>query len=311
MKRLAIFAAIVMIAPASSFADENILSTAASNGSFNTLVSLVVAADLDEALQSKGEFTVFAPTDEAFAKLPKGTLKDLLKPENKDQLAKILTYHVVSGKVTALDAVSAGKAKTLANQSVSISIKDGRIQINNAKLINNDIKASNGIIHVIDAVLLPGQTSTHTTSTPTKTDASEITITSDWDSPVNRDGITADKIIIRCGGAGRIRLTNVTAKTIVTTIGGGGSVSLEGTVADHKVNVSGGAVLRARDLISQTTEIQVNGGGDAEINATKSLIARANGGATLRYVETDAKITKTINKYAKFTPLTMKTKGSH
>jgi len=260
---------------------------------------------LKETLSGKGPFTVFAPTDEAFEALPKGTLKSLLKPENKKQLTKILTYHVVSGKVTARKAVQSGKATTLAKESVSISIEDGRIQINNAKVISNDLEAGNGIIHVIDKVLLPGQS-----SNPEKEHSDEVTITSDWDSPVVRDGIEADKIIIRCGGAGNIRLTNVKANKIVTSIGGGGTVSIAGKVDEHRASVSGGAVLRARDLVSATTEVQVNGGGDAEVNATEGLIARANGGAKLRYVATGAKITKSINKYADFRQI-VKSESAH
>ena len=286
----------VLLPPADE--DKTIIGVAKKAGSFKTLLAAVEAAGLNETLTGKGPFTVFAPTDKAFAALPKGTLKELLKAENKDQLTKILTYHVVSGKVTAKDAINAGKAKTIAHESVTITIKDGRLQINEAGVISNDIEASNGIIHVIDQVLLPAKK-----STPTVKRGSQVTITSDWDSPVTRDGIEADKIIIRCGGAGKVRLTNVKAKSIETRIGGGGSVSIDGNAEEHNATVSGGAVLRARNLVSSNTEVQVNGGGDAEVHATKSLIARANGGATLRYVKTAAKISKSINQYANFGPI--------
>ncbi len=124
-----------------------------------------------------------------------------------------------------------------------------------------------------------------------------------WNKFLANDGVTADRIIIRCGGAGRIRLTNVQAQEIITRIGGGGSVEIEGTVANHEVNVSGGATLLAKNLTSLKTEIQVNGGGNAVVNATEQLIASVNAGATLKYVETSANIEKRINKYADFSPV--------
>jgi uncharacterized surface protein with fasciclin (FAS1) repeats len=124
-------------------------------GRFNTLVAAVKAAGLVEALKGPGPFTVFAPTDEAFAKLPQGTLENLLKPENKDALKKILTYHVVAGKVTAKDVVKLDSAKTLEGGSLTIHQGGGGVMINNANVIKTDIAASNGVIHVIDTVLLP------------------------------------------------------------------------------------------------------------------------------------------------------------
>ncbi len=124
-------------------------------GSFNTLVAAVQAAGLAEALSGEGPFTVFAPTDEAFAKLPAGTVESLLKPENKDKLAAILKYHVVEGRVYSPDAVAAGKAKTLQGGALKIMVDGSAAMINNAKLLKTDIDASNGVIHVIDSVLLP------------------------------------------------------------------------------------------------------------------------------------------------------------
>ena len=290
----------VLLPPAK---DSSIVGVAKAAGDFETLLAAVQAAGLAETLAGEGPFTVFAPTDKAFADLPAGTLEDLLKPENKEKLVALLKYHVLTEKVTAQEAVKAGTAKTLAGPPLRISISEGRLTINDSKVITNDLPASNGIIHVIDKVLLPPQEmhSTKASQMPQK----EITITSDWNSPVTRDGLVADKINIRVGGAGRVRLTNVTAKEIVTTIGGGGSVSIQGKVADHNARVNGGAVLRARDLVSETTKLQVNGGGVAEVNATKKLIASANGGAKIRYVETDADIVKTINKYAEFSPISV------
>lgn len=138
-------------------ADKDIVDTAAGAGSFKTLVAAVKAADLVDTLKGKGPFTVFAPTDAAFAKLPEGTVESLLKPENKDKLVAILTYHVVSGKVLAADAVKLdGKtAKTVEGSPIEINVKNGKVMINKAKVEKADIVTSNGVIHVIDNVLLP------------------------------------------------------------------------------------------------------------------------------------------------------------
>jgi uncharacterized surface protein with fasciclin (FAS1) repeats len=134
-----------------------IVEVAAGNKSFTTLVAAVKAAGLVETLSGKGPFTVFAPTDEAFAKLPKGTVEDLLKPENKAKLTAILTYHVVAGKVMAADAIKLdGKmAATVNKQEIAIKVKDGKVMINDATVIIPDVAASNGVIHAIDTVLLP------------------------------------------------------------------------------------------------------------------------------------------------------------
>jgi uncharacterized surface protein with fasciclin (FAS1) repeats len=133
----------------------DIVDTAVGAGSFKTLVSAVKAADLVETLKGEGPFTVFAPTDEAFAKLPTGTLQDLLKPENKSKLQSILTYHVVAGKVVASDVVGLNSAKTVNGQELSIKVIDGNVMVNDAKVVKTDILCSNGVIHVIDSVVLP------------------------------------------------------------------------------------------------------------------------------------------------------------
>lgn len=133
---------------------KDIVDTAVAAGSFKTLVAAVKAGDLVEALKGDGPFTVFAPTDEAFAKLPKGTVESLLKPENKEKLVAVLKYHVVAGKVTSGQVVKLKEAKTLQGQTFAVSAKDG-VKINNAKVVKADIEASNGVIHVIDTVLLP------------------------------------------------------------------------------------------------------------------------------------------------------------
>ena len=135
--------------------DKNIVQTAVSAGSFNTLVAAVQAAGLADVLTGAGPFTVFAPTDEAFAKLPAGTVEYLLKPENNSKLVALLTYHVVAGRVTAGEVVSLTSAKTVNGQELSISARDGSVMIDNAQVTGTDIMASNGIIHVIDSVILP------------------------------------------------------------------------------------------------------------------------------------------------------------
>jgi len=132
----------------------DIVDTAVNAGSFKTLAAALQAAGLVDTLKGKGPFTVFAPTDEAFAKLPAGTVETLLKPENKAKLTAILTYHVVPGNVKAADVVKLTSAKTVQGQTVAIDAKDG-VKINNAKVVKADIETSNGVIHVIDTVLLP------------------------------------------------------------------------------------------------------------------------------------------------------------
>jgi uncharacterized surface protein with fasciclin (FAS1) repeats len=133
----------------------DIVDTAVSAGSFKTLAAALKAADLIDTLKGPGPFTVFAPTDEAFAKLPPGTVDDLLKPENKEKLRAVLTYHVVSGKVAAADAMKLTSAKTVQGQELTISTEGGGVKIDGANVTKADIAASNGVIHVIDAVVLP------------------------------------------------------------------------------------------------------------------------------------------------------------
>ncbi|MEY3175933.1 MAG: hypothetical protein RLZZ436_3847 [Planctomycetota bacterium] len=133
----------------------DIVDTAVGAGKFNTLVAAVKAAGLVETLKGEGPFTVFAPTDEAFAKLPKGTVEDLLKPENKEKLVAILTYHVVPGKVMAADVVKLKSAKTVQGQEVAIAVNGGAVTVDGARVVKTDIGCSNGVIHVIDSVILP------------------------------------------------------------------------------------------------------------------------------------------------------------
>ena len=148
-------ATMVLAGGAARAAEKNIVETAVAAGSFTTLAKALQAAGLVETLNGKGPFTVFAPTDEAFAKLPAGTIEELLKPENKAKLQAILTYHVVSGKVMASQVTGLESAKTVNGQSVKISVRDGGVMIDNAHVVKTDIGTSNGVIHVIDTVLLP------------------------------------------------------------------------------------------------------------------------------------------------------------
>lgn len=133
---------------------QDIVGVATGAGSFNTLVAAVKAAGLVETLKGQGPFTVFAPTDEAFAKLPAGTVESLLLPENKQKLIGILTYHVLAGKVMAAD-VKTMQAKTVNGAELAITVGTGGVLVNNAKVVATDIAASNGVIHVIDTVVLP------------------------------------------------------------------------------------------------------------------------------------------------------------
>ena len=147
----------------------DIIDTAVNAGSFNTLAAALGAADLFDALKSDGPFTVFAPTDDAFAELPKGTVETLLKPENKKMLQSVLLYHVVPGKANAETVLSRNAWSTLNGQRISISQSDSGAMVNNAKILTTDIKTSNGVIHVIDTVILP-----ETKTIPEVADSAEV-----------------------------------------------------------------------------------------------------------------------------------------
>jgi uncharacterized surface protein with fasciclin (FAS1) repeats len=139
-------------------AKQDIVDTAISAGSFNTLVAAVQAAELVEALKGTGPFTVFAPTDEAFAALPEGTVESLLKPENQEQLQAVLLYHVVSGKIMAADIGSGAQAATLQGATIDVVGSSSGVTVNGANVLSADVMTSNGVIHVIDAVILPPAT---------------------------------------------------------------------------------------------------------------------------------------------------------
>jgi len=133
----------------------NIVETAVGNGSFKTLVAAVTAAELVDTLSGTGPFTVFAPVDAAFDALPAGTVESLVKPENKEKLQGILTYHVVAGKVMSSDLSDGMTATTVNGAKITIHIKDGKVMINNAEVVTADVATDNGVIHVINTVLMP------------------------------------------------------------------------------------------------------------------------------------------------------------
>jgi uncharacterized surface protein with fasciclin (FAS1) repeats len=133
----------------------NIVETAVNHGSFKTLVTAVTAADLVETLTSEGPFTVFAPMDDAFGKLPEGTVETLVKPENKEQLTSILTYHVLAGKIMSTDLSDGMKAKTVNGKEVTVHLKEGKVFINDAEVVLADVETDNGIIHAVDKVIMP------------------------------------------------------------------------------------------------------------------------------------------------------------
>ena len=158
------YALVALIAATASFsatdvkaepADKTIVEIAAGAEDFSTLVAAVKAAGLVDVLSSEGPFTVFAPTNEAFAKLPEGTVESLLKPENKDKLIAVLKYHVVPGKVMAKDVVKVDSAKTAQGSSVTVTGEGKTVKVDNATVVKTDIEASNGVIHVIDTVIIP------------------------------------------------------------------------------------------------------------------------------------------------------------
>lgn len=154
MKKLFLIACALGFTASAAFAADDIIATAKATGTFKTLCTALDAASKTEMLQGKGPFTVFAPSDEAFAKLPNGTLDDLLKPENKEKLAKILSYHVIAGKIMAAD-VRTNMTKSVNGANLDIRVNGTEITVNDAKVIKSDVDASNGVIHVIDKVLMP------------------------------------------------------------------------------------------------------------------------------------------------------------
>jgi uncharacterized surface protein with fasciclin (FAS1) repeats len=151
---LAAVAAVSFAGPAQE-KPKNIVLTAQEAGQFKTLIKALQAAGLQETLEGEGPFTVFAPTDDAFAKLPAGTLADLLKPENRTKLQRILTYHVVAGKVTSAEVVKLRSAKAVSGDTIPIRTRNGAVMVDGARVVTPDVMASNGVIHVIDTVILP------------------------------------------------------------------------------------------------------------------------------------------------------------
>ena len=152
---LALVGILAAVSPTRAQHTKDIVDTAVAAGSFTTLAKALTAADLVATLKGPGPFTVFAPTDDAFAKLPAGTLDNLLKPENKAMLRRVLTYHVVAGKVMATDVVKVSSAKAVSGDMLPITVNGGTVRVHGARVVKTDIAASNGVIHVIDTVLLP------------------------------------------------------------------------------------------------------------------------------------------------------------
>ena len=156
MKKILAFTAACSLLLTSAYAaHDDIVDTAKSAGMFKTLTAALDAADKTSMLKEKGPFTVFAPSDDAFAKLPKGTVENLLKPENKEKLAKLLAYHVLEGKAVMSSDVKTMMAKTANGADLNIKVKGDKVTVNGAKIVKADVKASNGVIHVIDTVLMP------------------------------------------------------------------------------------------------------------------------------------------------------------
>ena len=161
MKRIYVMTCVALLLTVglsgSALADsrKDIVDTAIAAGNFKTLTAALQAAGLVGTLKGSGPFTVFAPTDEAFAKLPAGTVEDLLKPENKQKLISILTYHVVAGKVMAKDVVKLHDAKTVNGQELNVMVRGGKVMVDKANVVKTDVQCTNGVIHVIDTVLLP------------------------------------------------------------------------------------------------------------------------------------------------------------
>lgn len=168
MKKIVSFALATWMSVASMSAfgfEKNIVDTAVEAGKFKTLAAALGAAGLVDAVKGPGPFTVFAPTDEAFAKLPKGTVETLLKPENKEKLKAILTYHVVPGKVMAKDVLGVKGAKSLNGQRIDVKVDGGKVMVDGANVVATDIACTNGVIHVIDSVILPSEDNIPTVAT--------------------------------------------------------------------------------------------------------------------------------------------------
>ena len=160
MKAMLTFTSLALVgmlaaAPARAQQTKNIVDTAVAAGSFTTLAKALTAAELVATLKGPGPFTVFAPTDEAFAELPAGTVENLLKPESKAMLRRVLMYHVVPGKMMAADVVKISSAKAVSGDMLSIKVNGGTVMVDQARVVKTDIAASNGVIHVVDTVLLP------------------------------------------------------------------------------------------------------------------------------------------------------------
>ncbi len=282
----------VLIPPKTEEDGQDIVAIAKQQGTFETLLAALEAADLTDALRGDGPFTVFTPTDEAFAKLPKRLLKSLLKPENKDALTKVLTYHVVAGAaITARDAVKAGQAETLQGQRVRASIEKGQLVINQSRVIVNDVVCSNGIIHVIDTVLTPpglelGRADASKTANrlvsfdleinhplaPRVTRKSNTVVyDTSHDYPIDVDGSEAGTIVIRGKTAGSGSLINLVANTIRVELENASRIILEGRAGRVEGEISGAIRLVAFDLDASTADLRLDGASRADLRVTDDL----------------------------------------
>ena len=271
---------------------------AAGAGTFTTLLAAVEAAGLGGVLEGEEALTVLAPTDEAFAALPNGALDELLLPENRETLARILKDHVLAGDLSARDLARREAVSALSGSELPVAIEGGGLEIGGARVLQNDLEASNGSIHVIDRVLLIDPPAS---ARPAADDANwpaVIEISAGWDDHLHQDGVRARRLVLRAAGGGSIDLTGVEAHEIETHIGGGARISLAGAASRHGATVGGGATLDALSLETAETELSVAGGGSATVLANERLEFGANGGATVTYVDTGAHVESRANQYA-------------
>ncbi len=280
----------------------DVLAVADQAGTFKTLLTAVKAAELQEALKGEGPFTVFAPTDEAFTKLPKSLLQSLLKPENQSALQEILKYHVVAGRITARQAFQAGEAKTLLGKSVKIDLVKGRLQINDSIVTDTDLETDNGLIHVIDRVLIPpGFNPESLAAAEMPTRPGLIKIDADHNDRVHKVGLRADVIEINVGGAGNVTLLDIEADLIKVDSGGGSTVTITGQANRLISDIAGGALYLGLGLQTKTANVKANGGSEIELNVTDELVLNASAGATIRF-RGGATVVK--NRFSEYSTLT-------
>lgn len=266
------------------------------DGRFGTLLAALEASGLADAIAEAQDVTVLAPTDAAFARLPEGALAELLQPENQAALADLLRDHVLPGVLSAQELAGRSAVSTLRGAEIAPAIVEGGLRLSGARVGQNDQEAAGALVHVLqDVVLLEAASAAeHLTSTLPEL----IELSANWREPVVRDGVRAKRLVLRVTGGGSMTLTNVWAEQIETSISGGASLSIAGRAGFHAAGLSGGAVLEASELESDNTEIRLNGGARARVNATESLGYRVNSGAELLYVDHGAALSGTEARYA-------------